>query len=110
MLYEHAVLLSVPSPLTDVASTRSSMTIVYGMADVRVHPQQMIELHQALKLKGVPVELVLYPREPHGMRERQHQLDYMRRIVEAFNRYVRPQRPATCPARAPRSSACVARR
>jgi dipeptidyl aminopeptidase/acylaminoacyl peptidase len=55
----------------------------------------MIQLHQALRLKGVPADLVLYPREPHGLLERQHQLDYMRRIVDAFNRYVKPARPAT---------------
>ena len=55
----------------------------------------MIQLHQALRLKGVPSELILYPREPHGLLERQHQLDYMRRILQAFDRYVKPAtRPA----------------
>jgi dipeptidyl aminopeptidase/acylaminoacyl peptidase len=34
------------------------------------------------------VDLVLYPREPHGLRERAHQLDYMGRILEWFDRYV----------------------
>ena len=71
------------------------MIVGQGLADERVHPEQMIQLAQALRLKGVPVDLVLYPREPHGLLERQHQLDYMGRILEAFDRYVRPARPTT---------------
>ncbi len=92
--YEHPMLMWERSPLAHVGNAKTPMIIGQGMVDERVHPEQMIQLYQALKLKGVPAELVLYPREPHGLLERQHQLDYMRRIVEAFNKYVRPnQRP-----------------
>jgi dipeptidyl aminopeptidase/acylaminoacyl peptidase len=94
--YEHPMLMWERSPLAHVGNARTPMIIGQGMVDERVHPEQMIQLHQALKLKGIPSELVLYPREPHGLLERQHQLDYMRRVVEAFNKYVRPaERPAT---------------
>jgi dipeptidyl aminopeptidase/acylaminoacyl peptidase len=93
--YEHALLMWERSPIAHIANARTPMIIGQGMADERVHPEQMIELHTALELKGVAADLVLYPREPHGMLERQHQLDYMRRIIEAFNRYVKPSRPAT---------------
>ena len=51
------------------------------MKDDRVHPEQGLELYQALKIKGVDTELVLYPREPHGLTERAHQLDYIERLV-----------------------------
>ena len=40
------------------------------MKDERVHPEQGMELWQALKIKGVKTEFVLYPREPHGLIER----------------------------------------
>jgi dipeptidyl aminopeptidase/acylaminoacyl peptidase len=94
--YEHPMLMWERSPLAHIGNANTPMIIGQGMADERVHPEQMIQLHQALKLKGVAVDLVLYPREPHGLLERQHQLDYMERIVEAFNKYVRPtQRPTT---------------
>lgn len=94
--YEHPMLLWERSPLAHVGNARTPMIIGQGMVDERVHPEQMIQLYQALKLKGVPADLVLYPREPHGLLERQHQLDYMRRVIEAFNKYVRPaERPAT---------------
>jgi dipeptidyl aminopeptidase/acylaminoacyl peptidase len=94
--YEHPMLMWERSPLAHVGNANTPMIIGQGMADERVHPEQMIQLYQALKLKGVPADLVLYPREPHGLLERQHQLDYMGRIVEAFNKYVRPaERPTT---------------
>lgn len=95
-VYEHPLLAWERSPLAHLANAKTPMIIGQGMADERVHPEQMIQLHQALKLKGVDVDLVLYPREPHGLLERQHQLDYMRRVVAAFNKYVRPaDRPTT---------------
>jgi dipeptidyl aminopeptidase/acylaminoacyl peptidase len=37
---------------------------------------------QALRAHGVEVELVTYPREPHGIGERLHQLDLLRRWRE----------------------------
>jgi hypothetical protein len=42
----------------------------------------------ALKDRGVPTELVIYPREPHGLRERAHNLDRLRRYMAWFKRYV----------------------
>jgi dipeptidyl aminopeptidase/acylaminoacyl peptidase len=94
--YDHPLLMWERSPVAYIAKAKTPMFIGSGLADERVHPEQMIQLHQALKLKGVPTDLVLYPREPHGLLERQHQLDYMRRILDAFDRYVKPAaRPAT---------------
>jgi dipeptidyl aminopeptidase/acylaminoacyl peptidase len=84
------------SPLAHITPASTPMIIGQGMVDERVHPEQMIQLHQFLRLQGVPSELVLYPREPHGLLERQHQLDYMRRILRGFDQYVRPAtRPTT---------------
>jgi dipeptidyl aminopeptidase/acylaminoacyl peptidase len=89
--YEHPLLMWERSPVAYIANARTPMIIGTGMVDERVHPEQMMQLYNAVRLKGdVPVEFVQYPREPHGLLERQHQLDYMRRIVEAFDRWVKP--------------------
>ena len=76
-----------PAYYIDKASTPTM--IVHGMADVRVHPEQGIQLYTALKLKKVPTKLVLYPRQPHGLRERAHQLDFINRTVDWFNLYLK---------------------
>jgi dipeptidyl aminopeptidase/acylaminoacyl peptidase len=94
--WEHPLLMWERSPLAHLDENSTPMVIGHGLVDERVHPEQMIQLHQFLRLRGVPTELILYPREPHGLLERQHQLDYMRRILEAFDRWVRPEeRPVT---------------
>ena len=48
------------------------------------------ELYAALRLKGVPVEYVTYPREEHGLRERAHRLDALTRLLAFFERHLRP--------------------
>jgi dipeptidyl aminopeptidase/acylaminoacyl peptidase len=32
--------------------------------------------------------MVIYPREPHGIRERNHQIDLLRRVRDWFDRYL----------------------
>jgi dipeptidyl aminopeptidase/acylaminoacyl peptidase len=77
------------SPISHLGGATTPTLIGHGLADDRVHPEQSIQLYNLMRLAGIPVDLVLYPREPHGLRERAHQLDYMGRILEWFERYLR---------------------
>ncbi|MGB1699845.1 MAG: S9 family peptidase, partial [Nannocystaceae bacterium] len=77
------------SPMGHTTNSQTASLIVHGLADTRVPPSQSTELYRALKHAGAPVELVMYPREPHGLRENVHQLDFVERFVGWFNRYVR---------------------
>jgi dipeptidyl aminopeptidase/acylaminoacyl peptidase len=62
--------------------------IVHGAEDVIVPVGQSYEFFRALKDHGVPTELVVYPREPHGFRERGHNIDRIRRFLAWFQRYI----------------------
>jgi dipeptidyl aminopeptidase/acylaminoacyl peptidase len=62
--------------------------IVHGAEDVIVPVGQSYEFFRALKDHGVPTELVVYPREPHGFRERGHNIDRFRRFLAWFQRYI----------------------
>lgn len=77
------------SPLRHINGANTPTLVVHGARDDRVHPEQGMELYQALRIKGVPTKLVLYPREPHGLGERAHQLDFMERLVEWFDEYAK---------------------
>ncbi len=83
------------SPLKYWNNARTPLLIAHGEKDQRVPTGQAYELYRALKYKGVPVQLVLYPREPHGLRERAHQLDFCRRAVAWYRKYLLDQTAST---------------
>ena len=83
------------SPIALVSDETSPLLIGHGAADARVNPGQSRELYTALDIKGVPTGLVIYPREPHGLREPAHLLDFMNRIVAWFGEHVKGEVPAT---------------
>jgi dipeptidyl aminopeptidase/acylaminoacyl peptidase len=71
-----------------VSQVRTPTLILHGDDDARVHPAQGMEFFRALKVLGVPVRFVRYPREKHGIEERAHQIDLMNRIIEWFDRHL----------------------
>lgn len=77
------------SPLYHIQNARTPTLVVHGKEDSRVHPGQGIELYTALKHNKVPTRLVLYPREPHGLTERAHQLDFIKRVLAWFDTYLK---------------------
>lgn len=69
------------SPISYVHNVRTPTLILHGENDERVPVSQGIFFHRGLRAHGVPTELVTYPREPHGIGERNHQIDLMRRMA-----------------------------
>jgi dipeptidyl aminopeptidase/acylaminoacyl peptidase len=75
------------SPLTHVDRVTTPLLILHGASDTRVPPGQAMQYYRALRDRGRPVELVLYPRAGHGLSEWYHQLDRMRREYDWIARY-----------------------
>ena len=76
------------SAMTFIKRAKTPTLILHGQVDLRVPTGQAQELYMGLKKNDVPVELVFYPREPHGLQEPRHQLDKMRREYDWFARHV----------------------
>ncbi len=76
------------SPMAYLNQARTPTLVITGAADERVHPEQSRQLYTGLRIKGVPTQLVFYPREPHGLRERAHQLDFIERTIGWFDEYL----------------------
>ena len=85
--YEYWDLYANNSPVREAARVKTPTLILHGDADARVHVTQGQEFHRALQVLGVPVRFVRYPREPHSIGERAHQIDLMRRIVDWLEQY-----------------------
>jgi dipeptidyl aminopeptidase/acylaminoacyl peptidase len=76
------------SPISFASKIRTPVLIVNGEDDTNVPVGQAIYFHRALSWYGVEHELVIYPREGHGLVERNHQLDLLRRTRAWFDRWL----------------------
>jgi dipeptidyl aminopeptidase/acylaminoacyl peptidase len=76
------------SPMTFVRNVRTPTLLLQGEADETDPPGQSQQFYRGLKRYGVESELVLYPREPHGLREEKHLVDRLNRVVAWFDRYL----------------------
>jgi dipeptidyl aminopeptidase/acylaminoacyl peptidase len=77
------------SPLMHVSEKAPPTLILHGAEDHCTPLGQAEEFHRALLEHGVPTELVVYPREGHGFKERVHHADAWRRKVAWFDRHLR---------------------
>jgi dipeptidyl aminopeptidase/acylaminoacyl peptidase len=77
------------SPISFAAAVKTPTLILHGEKDERVPVSQAIGFHRALRERDVPTQLVVYPREPHGIREYAHQVDLLRRVRSWYDRWLR---------------------
>src|SRR5580692_10055661 len=79
------------SPISFASKIRTPVLIVQGEDDTNVPVSQAIYFHRALRWYGAEHELVIYPREGHGLVERNHQLDLLWRTRAWFDRWLRDE-------------------
>jgi dipeptidyl aminopeptidase/acylaminoacyl peptidase len=76
------------SPIHHVRGVTTPALIQHGADDVRVPLGQGREFFSALRRQGVPAELVIYPRQGHGIGEPRLMLDVTRRAIAWFERWI----------------------
>ena len=76
------------SPLAHIGNAKTPTLILHGEADIRVPTSQGYEMYNALKRLGVPTEMVVYPRTPHGPQEPKFVLDIMHRHIDWVAKYL----------------------
>ena len=64
--WEHPESAARQSPLAGMRNAKTPMLILQGESDVTDPLGQSQEMYRLLRQKGVPVDLVTYPREDHG--------------------------------------------
>jgi dipeptidyl aminopeptidase/acylaminoacyl peptidase len=92
--YDHPEAFRRPSPIEFVKNVRTPVLILHGESDPMIPLSQAREYFRALRHYGVPVELVVYPREGHGLREPVHRKRAYARILAWYDRYVKNAVPA----------------
>ncbi|MBN9389965.1 MAG: S9 family peptidase [Chloroflexi bacterium] len=79
------------SPITYVTKVTTPTLLLHGGSDERVRLGQGREFYNALRILGKTVEMVVYPREPHTIKEMHHQRDLLTRVAGWFNKYLKPE-------------------
>jgi len=80
----------VRSPIMHVRNVRTPTLIVHGALDLCTPIGQARELFRGIAdTSQAEVELVVYPREGHGISERAHQLDFWDRARSFFDKHLR---------------------
>lgn len=76
------------SAMFNVKGVSTPTLIIHGEEDRRVPLSQGLEFYNALKRQGCPTQMVVYPRQPHGIREPKFIVDIGNRILDWFNKYL----------------------
>lgn len=77
------------SPITFAGRVKTPTLILHGEDDPAVPVAQAYAFYRALHERNVPVECVIYPREGHGLRERDHIQDSIERQLQWFERHIK---------------------
>jgi dipeptidyl aminopeptidase/acylaminoacyl peptidase len=84
-----------PTPYWDhsamkyLAQVTTPTLILHGEKDERVPFAQGQEWFAGLTRRGVPVEFVAFPRQPHAIEERAHQRTLLTRVLAWYDQYVK---------------------
>jgi dipeptidyl aminopeptidase/acylaminoacyl peptidase len=76
------------SPISFAHKVKTPVMILHGGNDARVPVSQGRYFARALRYHGCPYELVVYPREPHGIQERLHQIDLLNRLRSWYQQWL----------------------
>ena len=91
--YENLAGFQKSSPIVYIKNAKTPTLILQGEADTTDPLSQSQMLYRGLKRYNVPAEFVVYPREPHGLRERKHIADRYQRSLDWIAKYLGPAAP-----------------
>ena len=77
------------SPFNRVEHVSTPTLVMGGEKDWNVPIQNSEQLYQALRRRGVPTELVVYPDQPHGLGPASYRRDRHERYLAWYERWVK---------------------
>ena len=78
------------SPLKYIRNEKAPLLVLQGENDIRVPKEESDQVVSILKQEGHTVDVHYYPQEGHGFAKRENQIDALKRLVDWFERYMKP--------------------
>ncbi len=75
------------SAIHHIANVVTPTQVIHGQEDLRVPLGQGQEFYNALRMREIDTEMIIYPRTPHGPREPKYMMDVSPRILAWFEKY-----------------------
>jgi dipeptidyl aminopeptidase/acylaminoacyl peptidase len=98
-VYDDPAVYARSSAIDAIKNVTTPTLVVVGDRDGECPAPQSFEFWHALKARGVPTQLVVYPNEGHGFVDPEHRSDVQDRALSWFERYLTPA-PAPAPSAA----------
>jgi dipeptidyl aminopeptidase/acylaminoacyl peptidase len=76
------------SAINFIGNAKTPLLIQHGELDRRVPISQSVEFYLGAKMVGFPVEMVVYPKQGHGIREPSLVLKAMEKNLQWFNKWL----------------------
>jgi dipeptidyl aminopeptidase/acylaminoacyl peptidase len=89
--YDDPAIYDKLSPIRYIKNAKTPTFIYVGERDVECPAPQSIEFWHGLKAMDVPTSLVIYAGEGHGIRKPADLQDRTHRILDWFDRYLKPE-------------------
>ncbi len=83
------------SAMYRIANVTTPTQVIHGENDNRVPLRQGQEFYVALKRRGIPTEMIILPRTPHGPREPKLLMGVSDHILKWFEKYLGKKNPKT---------------
>ncbi|RXH70666.1 hypothetical protein DVH24_013412 [Malus domestica] len=85
---EHLTLLHSKSPISHVSKVKTPTLFLLGAQDLRVPVSTGLQYARALKEKGVPVKVIVFPQDTHGIERPQSDFESFLNIGVWFKKYL----------------------
>jgi dipeptidyl aminopeptidase/acylaminoacyl peptidase len=86
--WEHRERYDAVSPILRVANVETPTIFLGGQVDWNMPILNSEAFYQALKIRGIDTQLVVYPGAHHGDWSEEFDKDYIMRIVDWFDKYL----------------------
>ena len=87
-VYDDPAVYAKSSPITFIKQVKTPTLVVVGQLDAECPTPQSFEFWHALRARGVPTSLVVYPDEGHIFINPEHQRDVLQRSLNWFAKYL----------------------
>jgi dipeptidyl aminopeptidase/acylaminoacyl peptidase len=77
------------SPITHINKAKGPLLVLQGATDPRVPAGEAVQIYRAWKKKKLPVELILFEDEGHGIRKRNNRVTATAATIAFFKKHLR---------------------